>query len=130
VLPGAFDAMVRYMDAHSDVGALGPRLLSEDRSCSYRHAISRLDHDVVVLLEVKHWLVLGDLARRYAQRAFEADYLETHQVDWVQGSCLMLRREAIEQVGVLDENYFLTMKSRTCAIGYGSAGGRQYFCRR
>ncbi len=107
VLPGAFDAMVRYMDAHSDVGALGPRLLSEDRSLQLStRDFPRLDHDVVVLLEVKHWLVLGDLARRYAQRAFEADYLETHQVDWVQGSCLMLRREAIEQVGVLDENYF------------------------
>jgi len=107
VLPGAFDEMVRYLDAHPCVGALGPRLLNEDRSLQLStRDFPRLDHDAVILLEVKHWPVLGDLARRYAQRAYGMDYVETHQVDWVQGSCLLLGREAIEQVGVLDENYF------------------------
>ena len=107
VLPGALDEMIRYMDVHPRVGALGPRLLNEDRSLQLStRDFPRLDHDAVILLEVKHWPVLGDLARRYATRAFGAEYLETHQVDWVQGSCLMLRRETIEQVGVLDENYF------------------------
>lgn len=107
VLPDAFDEMIRYMDAHSHVGALGPRLLNEDRSLQLStRDFPRLDHDAVILLEVKHWPMVGNLARRYARHAYGTEYLQTHQVDWVQGSCLMLRREAIEQVGVLDENYF------------------------
>ena len=32
VLPGAIEEMVRYMDSHAHVGALGPRLLYDDRS--------------------------------------------------------------------------------------------------
>ncbi len=107
VLPGALEAMVRYMDAHPRVGALGPRLLLQDQSIQISaHDFPRLDHDAVVLLEVKHWPLIGDLARRYAQRSFEPQHQETREVDWVIGACLLLRREAVAQAGSLDEGYF------------------------
>ncbi len=107
VRPGAFAEMVGYMDAHAGVGALGPRLVGKDGTLQLStRDFPRLDHDAVILLDVKHWPLIGDLARWYANRAYGGAYVETHQVDWVQGSCLLLRREAVEQVGVLDDHYF------------------------
>lgn len=107
VLPGAVDEMVRYMDDHPHVGAVGPRLLNEDGFAQLSaHDFPRLDHDAVVALEVKHWPLIGDLARRYARHAYGPQHERTHTVDWVMGACLLLRREAVEQAGVLDDKYF------------------------
>jgi GT2 family glycosyltransferase len=106
-LPGAIDEMVRYMDAHPRVGALGPRLLNVDGSLQVSvRDFPRLDHDAAMMLEVKHWPVLGDMARRHLQRAYLPDPEQTREVDWVMGACLLLRREAVEQVGPLDDAYF------------------------
>jgi GT2 family glycosyltransferase len=107
MLPGAIEEMVCYMDAHKRVGALGPRLRTRDGSLQLStRDFPRLDHDAMMMLEVKHWPLVGDLARWYARRTYGGHYQHTHEVDWVQGSCLMLRREAVEEVGVLDESFF------------------------
>jgi len=107
VLPDALEAMVRYMDAHPHVGALGPRLLNEDGSLQVSvRDFPRLDHDAAMMLEVKYWPLLGDLARRYMQRTYAPDPEQVREVDWVVGAALLLRREALEQVGLLDDEYF------------------------
>ena len=106
-LPGTIDEMVRYMDAHPRVGALGPRLLNEDGSLQVSvRDFPGLNHDAAMMLEVKHWPVVGDMARRHLQRAYLPDPEQTREVDWVMGACLLLRRAAVEHVGPLDAAYF------------------------
>ena len=107
VRPSAIEAMVAHMDAHLELGAVGPRLLNADGSLQLSaHDFPRLDHDAVMLLEVKHWPLIGNVVRRVAQRTYGPQHEQTRTVDWVSGACLMLRREALRQVGVLDEAYF------------------------
>jgi len=107
VLPGTLEEMLRYMNAHPGVGALGPRLLNEDGSLQVSvRDFPRLDHDAAMMLEVKHWPAIGNLARRYMQRAYAPEPERVREVDWVIGACLLLRREALEQAGVLDNGYF------------------------
>lgn len=123
VLPGALAVMTGYMDAHSEVGALGPRLQTGDGALQLStRDFPRLDHDAVILLEVKDWPIIGDLARCVASNAYAATYEQTHQVDWVQGSCLMLRREALEQVGLLDEGYFFDYEESDLCFRLRKAG--------
>lgn len=116
VLADAVEKMVHYIDTHPNVGVVGPRLLNEDLSTQLSaHDFPRLDHDAIVLLEVKHWPLVGDLAWWYARRTYNLDYPQTHEVDWVMGACLMLRREAIAQLGLLDEGYiFFFEESDLC----------------
>lgn len=109
VPPDTIDPMVAYMDAHSGVGALGPRLLNADRSL--QRSARDFPHpatDAIAILEMERWSLAGALARRYQQRtsAYWSDHQRTREVDWITGACLLLRREALEGVGLLDEGYF------------------------
>jgi GT2 family glycosyltransferase len=109
VLPDAIREMVSYLDMHPHVGALGPRLLNEDRSLqSSARDFSCLWDDILGTLEVHRWPVIGTQVRRHKMRTSVdwSDHRRTREVDWVTGACLMLRREAIEQVGGLDPGYF------------------------
>jgi N-acetylglucosaminyl-diphospho-decaprenol L-rhamnosyltransferase len=90
VQPGAFDRMVRYADLHPQVGVVGANLLNSDGSIqlAYGYAPSPLYEAFRPLSER-----LVPLPR-HPQEALE--------VDNVCGACLMVRREAVEQVGFLD----------------------------
>jgi N-acetylglucosaminyl-diphospho-decaprenol L-rhamnosyltransferase len=109
VLPGAIQEMVRYMDAHPHVGALGPRLLNSDRSPqSSMRDFPHLGRDALAILEMERWPVVGRIVWRYNRHSslYGSDHSATREVDWVVGACLLLRREAIECVGPLDDGYF------------------------
>ena len=106
VNPGALTAMVRFLDAHAHVGAVGCRLLNSDGSPQtswFRFPVplsryfeklpfySRLPRYVLKIRD-GHPEITENGARR---------------VDIVKGACLMIRRTAADQVGLLDENSFL-----------------------
>ncbi len=107
VLGDALGAMVEYMDAHPDVGALGPMLLNPDGSVqSSRRRFPTL---ATAFLEstVFQWELSRDnrVLRRYY--VFDRPDDEVQEVDWVTGACILMRREAIEEVGPLDEGFFM-----------------------
>ena len=54
---------------------------------------------------VERWWPNNPWARRYRM----ADCLpaETRTVDWVTGACMLVRREALDQVGLFDAGYFM-----------------------
>src|SRR2546423_638451 len=106
-LRGALAEMVRYMDAHPRVGGMGPRLLNSDRSLQVSaYPFPDIVRDVLALLQAHSLSLVGRRLRRYSRRAGTPPRMQTGEVDWVVGACLMLRREALEQVGILDEGYF------------------------
>jgi N-acetylglucosaminyl-diphospho-decaprenol L-rhamnosyltransferase len=105
VLGGALEKMVGYMDDHEKDGALGPQLLNDDMTVqSSRRRFPTLK---TAFFE-STWL------QPYAPRKVLDDYyMRDHQddrispVDWVQGAALLVRREVIEQVGPMDEGFFM-----------------------
>ncbi len=105
VLPGGLPAMCAYMDAHPDVGALGPQLLYPDQSVQ---PTQRRFPTLATAFFESTWL------QRYAPRGLLARFYATdlpvdasHAVDWVVGAALFVRREAYAQVGGLDEGFFM-----------------------
>ncbi len=97
--------MLAYLDAHPQVGVLGPRLLLGDRSVQ---SSRRRFPSLVTALFESTWL--EPLAPRSLLAHYYADDLPTDQpveVDWLVGAALLVRRVVWEQVGGLDESFFM-----------------------
>lgn len=106
VVRGALTTMVRYMDAHPRVGGLGPQLLNPDGSVqSSRRRFPTMATAFLESTIFQRWVPCNSILRRFY--VLDRSDEETQEVDWVVGACLLMRREAIDQVGPLDEDYFM-----------------------
>ena len=106
VVGSALPTMVDYMERHPRVGALGPQLLGPEGSI--QSSRRRFPSLVTAFLEstiLQQWFPHNRVLDRYYVNDQPDDTLQ--QVDWVVGACILLRREAIEQVGLLDETVFM-----------------------
>ena len=92
----AFDRMVRYLDAHPLVAALGPRLVYPNGRL--QDSAWRFPTPLVSTLGL---LTVGKLGVKQSLGE------RPQAVDWVMGAALVLRREALEEVGLFDEEFFL-----------------------
>lgn len=108
VRPGALQQMVEFMDHHPECGACGPVL--EDVSGRVAEDLRRPSF----FLYLVH--VLG--GRRLLRR-----HLRDERREIVSGACLMVRREVVAEVGVLDVGLFWCEDVDFC-VRIGSAGHR------
>jgi GT2 family glycosyltransferase len=92
----ALDRIVEYLDAHSRVAALGPRLVYPDGR--QQDSAWRFPTPLVSTLGL---LSVGKLGVKQSQGE------QPRAVDWVMGAALVLRREALDDVGLFDEEFFL-----------------------
>jgi GT2 family glycosyltransferase len=96
----SFDAMVDFIHDHPEAGAVGGRLLNPDGS--FQAAGNRFPSLIEEFLIATR---LGTLIwPGYPDRGY-ADGVE--RVDWIGSACLLLRRAALDQVGLLDEGFFI-----------------------
>ncbi len=105
VLPGALERMVAFMDAHADAGACGAKLLNPDGSLQRTaNRFPTLAFGIFEALGIDSRFPNNPVRRHniYA----EWDRSSTRKVDAVSGAALLIRREAMEQVGLLDPNFF------------------------
>jgi len=102
VVPGALQTLVRFMDEHPDAGAAGARLLNPDGSLQPScHPFPTLFREFWRLF---HLDALHPLAR-YPMETWATDIARPVAV--VQGAAMIIRREVLAQVGLLDEQYYI-----------------------
>jgi N-acetylglucosaminyl-diphospho-decaprenol L-rhamnosyltransferase len=99
VVPGgALRALVEVLQANSDLGAVGPALVWPDGEPQpYSHG-----GDPSPL-----YLARRAIGRLFGRALHEWADGSMRRVDWVSGAALIARRAAIQQVGGLDERFFL-----------------------
>ncbi|NIN66421.1 MAG: glycosyltransferase [Anaerolineae bacterium] len=106
VVGDALGEMVAYMDDHPTAGALGPQLLYPDGQVqSSRRRFPDLRTAYVESTFLQSWFAQSGTLERYYVLDRSDD--ETQAVDWLVGACLLIRRETLEEVGSLDESYFM-----------------------
>jgi N-acetylglucosaminyl-diphospho-decaprenol L-rhamnosyltransferase len=98
----ALEVLVRFMDEHPGVGAAGARLLNPDGTL--QHSCHPMPTLLRELWRMLHLDVLRPLAR-YPMDGWPVDV--PRPVDVTQGACLIVRRSALDRVGLLDEDYFI-----------------------
>ena len=106
IVGDALATMVEYLDDHPRAGALGPKLLNPDGSIqSSRRRFPTLATAFLESTILQQWFPHNRVTRHYYITDRPDD--EVQEVDWVTGACLLARREAIEEVGLLDEGFFM-----------------------
>jgi len=105
--PGSVAALVGYLRAHPRAGVAGPMILDRDGSLQYS-ARSFPDH-LTFLFNRYSLLTRLFPGNRFTRRYLLSDWDHTtmREVDWLSGACLLVRRTAIDQVGPMDEAYFM-----------------------
>jgi N-acetylglucosaminyl-diphospho-decaprenol L-rhamnosyltransferase len=119
---GALDHMVRVMDERPDVGMSGCRLVMRDGT--FDHAAKRSFPTplgaLAYFLRVGRWRRAPDSLGQY--RAPELGEFESGPVDSLNGAFMLVRREALQQVGLLDEGYWLYMDDLDWCYRFHRAG--------
>lgn len=103
VLPGAIDALVRFLEAHPSAGIAGSRI--SDDSDRLQHSAFRFPN---AWDEFARGLQLAAVDRLLSTRltTFAPTQAPT-RCDWASGAALMIRHQVFERVGLMDEGYFL-----------------------
>ncbi len=128
VRPNALGALVRFLDAHPEAGGAGPKLLYPDghvqRIGFYRKVPSLLQ--VVLFYTPLKWITKRSriLKGRYWEHQ---DHTDICEVDQPPGAALMVRRQVLDQVGELDERFFLYFEDVDWCYRMRRAGWRLYF---
>jgi GT2 family glycosyltransferase len=124
VRPGALDRLVARLDAHPEAAVAGPRLVdaSGDAELSFGPMISPLGELRQKVLMTLHARGVGPVSR-WVDRATRQE----RYVDWVTGACLLVRRRIAEQVGLLDERFFLYTEDVDFCASIRAAGWKILF---
>ena len=95
----ALATLTSFLDDHPAAGAVGARLLNADGSL--QHSCSPAP------TLFNEWLHLFHLDRERRQGMAGWDLNTPRQVETLLGACLMVRRQAVDDIGLLDESYFM-----------------------
>ncbi len=126
VLPGTLDKLISFMNTNSKVGLAGPRLVNPDGSLQYS-----------CFTWPSFWMplfrrtFLGTFGRGeknvHKYQMMDWDHQDNRAVDWLLGACLIVRRKALEQVGPLDERYFLYVEDTDWCRRFWAKGWQVFY---
>ena len=103
---GVLEKTIQYMDDHPNIGVLGCKLTDPDGTL--QPSARMLPGPLNKILHIT------GLAARFSKSKFFGrvdytwwDHSEPRTVGWVVGAYFLIRRETMENIGVLDDRYFL-----------------------
>ncbi|MGB5746379.1 MAG: glycosyltransferase family 2 protein [Desulfobacterales bacterium] len=103
-----FESVVAFMEKNPNVGILGPKVINPDHSIQ---GSARAFPTVLSAFFGRKSL----LTRMFPNSRFASANILSNtsdgktpiEVDWVSGACMVVKREALDDVGLLDERFFL-----------------------
>lgn len=123
VKEGALDTLINYLDTHSDVGVVGPKILNPDGSL--QQSVRRFPNfisQLLMSLKVHFFAPTLRVFRRYL--ADDMNYEEEQDVDQIMGACMLIRKTAFDAVGLFDETFFIWFEEVDLLKRMNNAGFR------
>lgn len=115
---GTLLPLLELLAADPRVGCVGPALVREDGS--FDHAARR--SFPTPLSALGHFSGIGRRVKRGPLAAYRAPEIERGPVDAVNGAFMLLRRGALERVGLFDEGYWMYMEDLDLCRRLADAG--------
>jgi GT2 family glycosyltransferase len=101
----SIDRLIEYLDKNPKVAVAGPRILNSDGTIQYSCRTFPSFKDAAIHTLLAHIYPNNPVTRKYKLMDVNRD--QPFKVDWVSGSCMMIRAKALEDTGTFDENYFM-----------------------
>ncbi len=127
VPPTALQQLVDFLEGHPDVGIVGPKLVRPDGSLDLACRRS-FPSPEVAFYKMVGLSRLFPRNRRFAR--YNLTYLDPDvvaEVDAVAGACMAVRAAAVQQVGFLDERFFMYGEDLDWAYRIKQAGWKVYY---
>ena len=123
----ALRTMVEFLDAHPEAGACGCKILDPDGTL-------QLDSRRGFPTPLAAFCKMSGLSRFFPKHPLIAHYHMTYldpeqtaEVEVLSGSCMMVRKAAMDQVGLLDESYFMYGEDIDWCYRFHQAGWKSYY---
>ncbi|OGF22575.1 hypothetical protein A2Y83_00510 [Candidatus Falkowbacteria bacterium RBG_13_39_14] len=128
VLGGAIERMYSFMEAHPEIGILGPQLLNPDGTI--QPSCMRFYKFFTPIYRRLSFLHYFPFVKKELDR-FEMDdfdHRENHEIeDWIFGPCLMVRKSALDRAGFFDERFLLFFEDTDLCRRFKLAGWKIYY---
>ena len=122
VRPGAFEELVRYLDAHPEAGIVGPRLRNPDGGLQFS-CYTFMEPKTVLYRRLPFIRRLRAVREHLdAYTLADWDHGATREVDYLLGAAMLVRREALQQVGGFDPEYFMYFEDQDLCRRFWKAG--------
>ncbi|MBL4652123.1 MAG: glycosyltransferase [Flavobacteriales bacterium] len=102
-----FTKVIEYMDSNSDVGGLGVKIV-DGKGRFLPESKRGLPTPEVAFYKIFGLAALFPTSRRFG--AYHLTYLDknkTHEIDILSGAFMLMRKETLDKVGLLDESFFM-----------------------
>ncbi len=121
-----FQELLAFMDHHPSVGVAGTKLLNPDGS--HQYSCDVFPRRPLMLLRDK---LMDSFFRhnetRWHERMATWNFNKNFAVDYVIGAALLIRRDTYEQIGVLDEQFFMYAEDIDWCYRAALAGWKTYY---
>ncbi|CDN12119.1 Dolichol-phosphate mannosyltransferase in lipid-linked oligosaccharide synthesis cluster [Richelia intracellularis] len=124
VRPGALKVLVDFMEQNPQAGIAGSRLEYPDGTPQF--SAFRF-HSILSELNAGLHLRFGQKFKERWAVVPPALPQEITQVDWVAGASMIVRRKVFEQVGLMDEGYFMYYEEADFCLQTNKAGWGCYY---
>lgn len=126
VKEGAIKKLLSFIESKPKAGVVAPQLLNTDgsiqRSCREFPTFAGMLYELCGLSRV---FPENETFGRYKMLSWNHD--DERQVDQPEGACLLIRREALEQVGLFDEGFFMLFEEVDWCYRLKKAGWEIWF---
>ncbi len=123
---GSLEPMLELLHARPAAAAVGPRLVYRDGGFQ-RWTAGRLPG---LRAAARHYLFLERLPLAGAASGLylSRDVSEPFQPEWVSSACMLVRRSAVEAIGLMDESLFTYMDDVDLCARLRDAGHEVWYC--
>lgn len=125
--PQAFNRLMAFMETQPKAGICGPKVLNTDGSLQKpcRRGESRPWAVFTYFLGLSSLFPKSKLFGEYLMNYMDED--EIHEVAGVSGSCMLIRRDVIDQIGYLDERFFAYQEDADYCFQARKKGWKIYY---
>lgn len=124
IFPDTLNNMAGWMDNHAEAWVAGCHLIDDQgQTIPQVRRFPRIGDQLAIVLKLPH--LLPKILDKYILKNF--DYTQAAKVDSLRGGFFMIRSEALDKVGILDERFFIWFEEVDYCQRVIKAGGEVWY---